>query len=149
MIREFGEGFSGYEKTLWTWFVAYGIGGLIIFVTQLQNQKLIVDKKNASCIAICFLFGVLSQIIESILYKATTWYPYYRELKKLEKDERNKWWYKMSDWVHCNYWIDLLFDVGTVVFFSIATVKGLLIIMSNSWLWYVMAIMIVVWVGWC
>jgi len=128
-IKEFGEGFSGYEKTLRTWFVAYGIGGLVIFLTQpWLREKLVVDA-NAKYIAIFFLSGVMVQVLESILYKASTWYPYYRALEDVQS---NRWWYKMSDYVHKHYSIDIVLDLLTFITFAIATILAYPIIMSKT-----------------
>jgi len=127
-IKEFGEGFSGYEKSLRTWFVAYGIGGLVVFLTQPWLRGKLVDDANSKWIAIFFLSGVAIQVLESILYKAITWYPYYRELENNPCDRRK---YRISKWVHKNYWIDFILDLLTLMAFAIATILAYPIIMNK------------------
>jgi hypothetical protein len=92
------------------------------------REKLLLDRNAASCIAFSFLSGVALKVLESILYKAISWYPYYREL---ENDKRDKWWYRMSDFVHKHYLIDFAFDVATVAAFGYATYRVFRLIMGN------------------
>lgn len=124
-IKEFGEGFGKYEKTLRTWFVAFGVGVLVLFFTQPDLRARLVTDPNGFCIGIYFLIGVALQIIESLFYKMITWYPYYRTL---EHDRSVHWYYKISDRIHKCYWIDVFFDVLTIMAFSIATIQAYSII---------------------
>jgi hypothetical protein len=120
-IKDYGDAFSEYEKTLRTWFIAYGIGGPVLFLTQPYLRAKLVADHNARCIAVFFLLGILCQVIESILYKAITWYPYYRIIENISSAEGNKWYYKVSDYVHKHYWIDFVFDILTFAVFAYAT----------------------------
>ena len=57
-----------------------------------------------------------------------TWYPYYRAL---EQDTSIHWYYKFSDFVHKHYWIDVAFDLLTIVAFGYATFKSFSIIFKK------------------
>lgn len=116
----YGEAFDRYEKMLRTWFVAYGIGGPVLFLTQETLRKAFVAAPNAPTIGILFLLGLLAQVLESFLYKMTTWYLYRGEVKN---DTKSHCIYRISECVENNYWIDIFFDLFTIVMFTIATFK--------------------------
>ena len=68
-IKEFGEGFDKYEKTLRTWLIAYGVGFPVLFLTQHDLRQGLVTNPDGPCIGLLFLIGVSAQIFESLLYK--------------------------------------------------------------------------------
>ena len=43
----YGEAFTRYENMLRTWFVAYGIGGPVLFMTQDSLRKALAASLNA------------------------------------------------------------------------------------------------------
>ena len=116
----YGEAFDRYEKMLRTWFVAYGIGGPVLFLTQDTLRKAFVAAPNARMIGALFLLGLLAQVVESFLYKICMWHLYFHEA---EKDKKYPLMYKYSKKVEDNYWIDIFFDLFTIVMFTIATFK--------------------------
>ena len=116
----YGEAFDRYEKMLRTWFVAYGIGGPVIFMTQDTLRKALVAAPNGRTIGILFLAGLLAQVVESFLYKICMWHLYRHEAAK---DDKCRCMYKFSKCVEDNYFIDIFFDLFTIVLFTIATFK--------------------------
>jgi hypothetical protein len=126
-IKEFGEGFGKYEQALRTWFIAYGIGGPVLFLTQPCLREKLLANPDRFCIGILFLTGIFFQIIITFLYKMITWYPYYREF---ENDSRKCWWYTFSDFVNKHYSIDVVIDLLTIGVFSWATILAFRIIMN-------------------
>jgi hypothetical protein len=126
--QEYGGAFDRYEKMLRTWFVAYGIGGPFLFLTQASLREKLVAAPNSWLIGILFLIGVASQVFESILYKMTTWYQYRGEVKN---DIKSRRMYKFSKWIEDNYWIDMVFDLSTLTLFFLATLKVFPILMSK------------------
>jgi hypothetical protein len=115
----YGEAFDRYEKMLRTWFVAYGIGGPILFLTQDTLRKAFVAAPNARMIGALFLAGVGVQVLESFCYKMCMWHLYYHEA---QKDDKCRRLYALSEWVERNCWIDIIFDLSTIALFTIATV---------------------------
>ena len=123
----YGEAFDRYEKMLRTWFVAYGIGGPILFMTQETLRKALVAAPNGRCIGKLFLAGLAVQVLESFLYKMCMWHLYYHEA---EKDNRCRPLYVVSKWVERNCWIDIILDLSTIILFTIATVMVLPIVFN-------------------
>jgi len=126
--QENGEAFDRYEKMLRTWFVAYGIGGPILFMTQASLRTRLVAAPNGWLIGILFLAGLAAQVFESFLYKMTTWYLYRGEVKDHTK---HRLIYKFSEGVESNYWIDVIFDLSTITLFAVATVMAFPIVMRD------------------
>jgi hypothetical protein len=124
--NEFYAVYEEYSKTLRTWFVAYGIGGPLLF---LSNEKLwvkITNSGEARIIGICFLAGVAAQVILSCLNKTLMWALYYGEVNPPSKRHKR---YKIADWLSEQMWIDFAVDVFTLVVLAIATTKSFVIVL--------------------
>jgi hypothetical protein len=115
----YGEAFDRYEKMLRTWFVAYGIGGPVLLMTQESWRRALATAPNGKWIGVLFLAGVAVQVLESFFYKMCMWQLYYHEA---EKDDKCRWMYECSKWVERNFLIDIIFDLTTIALFTIATV---------------------------
>jgi len=126
--QEFGDAFHNYEKSLRTWFIAYGIGAPILLLTQSGLRDKFLASPDRLCIGILFLAGIVIQVFESWLYKMTTWYQYRGEVNKDLKKTRR---YRFSVWVENRYWIDVVFDLATAILFVLATYKVFSIILGS------------------
>jgi hypothetical protein len=69
----FYEAYAGFARTLRTWFVAYGIGGPVLFLTNDNAAKTFRGAPSAHLIAYSFLSGVLLQILAALLSKTAMW----------------------------------------------------------------------------
>ncbi len=128
MNSEWGEAFDRYESMLRTWFVAYGIGGPVLIMTQDSLRTRLVAAPRGKLIVILFLLGLACQVIESFLYKMTNWYRYYRDAVHDAEPHRR---YRFSDWVYHHYCVDIIFDLLTIGMFAAATVMAFPIVMCN------------------
>jgi hypothetical protein len=129
-IEEFSSQntFSLVETILRTWFVAYGIGGPILFMTQASLRAKLVAAPNGWLIGILFLAGLAVQVFESFLYKMTTLHLYRGEV---ENDIKSCCTYAFSEWVERNYWIDIILDLATFALFAYATILAFPTVMGN------------------
>lgn len=117
---------EGYFEQYWrhasalrNWFIAYGIGGAILFVSKAD-----VFAEFPACtkqiIIIAFLLGVGVQSLLAFWNKVVHWYIYYGEDEPSYKSTNTyKFWDKVSE---C-FWIDILIDMITVCSFVFATCK--------------------------
>lgn len=117
--------YSDYSKILRAWFVAYGIGGPVLFLTQDKIADLLIRSGKSDFVVYSFLVGVALQVIIALVNKWVNWYLYFTHIN-LEKYE-HKWTYKIIDWISERFWIDVIADLGSIVAFGLATVKALLI----------------------
>jgi hypothetical protein len=120
--------FKVYEehmKTLRAWFVAYGIGGPVLFVTQKEFAATVISSGNSRLIGVLFLLGVLFQVLIALLNKWVNWgLYYYEEFPDLNRGKIHDFCESVSGMV----FIDILADVATLVLFSWATVVVLMVV---------------------
>ena len=110
--------YEEYAKTLRTWFVAYGIGGPVLFITNKDVADKLASSHAVPRIAGLFLAGVALQIVLAMLNKTVMWANYWTELYPEEAKKRR---FRLAFWISSQYSIDLLIDLATVVLFGSAT----------------------------
>jgi hypothetical protein len=116
--------YEEYAKNLRTWFVAYGIGGPVLLLTQKSISERIAQSGQARYIVYGFLLGVLFQIMLSFINKWNNWTIYaFSESEDLMK----KWCFKLAEIISEQSWIDKLLDVLTIIAFAYSTIKVLLL----------------------
>src|SRR5437667_8179111 len=74
--RDLFQDYNEFAKALRTWFVAYGIGGPVLLLTNETLRSRIAASGSARYIAAAFLLGVAAQILLAILNKTTLWFCY-------------------------------------------------------------------------
>jgi uncharacterized protein involved in cysteine biosynthesis len=105
-------------KTLRAWFVAYGVGGPVLFLTQQSFADAIVASGYSKTIGILFLLGVLFQVLIALLNKWVSWGLYYYE-DNPDALRRNT--HDFCESISGMVWIDIVADVATLVLFAFAT----------------------------
>lgn len=118
----FYEAYSGFARSLRIWFIAYGIGGPVIFLTTNDAWKTLAVSGQGKPVAYLFLSGVAIQIIAALLYKTAMWYLYVGELAP---GTRRRRMYKIADWLSESYLLEGLFDLATLVVFTLAALTVL------------------------
>ncbi len=118
----FYEAYAGFARNLRIWFIAYGVGGPVVFLTNEAAGQALLASGPDRRIAYTVLAGVGLQILLALLYKTAMWYLYLGELD----DSRKSWMlYKVSEWLSDSYWIELVSDAATLVLFGWATLDVL------------------------
>ena len=115
---ELYKAYEEYSKTLRTWFVAYGVGAPVLFLTNDQVAAKIAKSGDARQIATLFLVGVGLQIILAMVNKTSMWGCYYGEQNPKFKTTY-RW--KLADWVSEQFWFDFIIDLVTLILFSAGT----------------------------
>jgi hypothetical protein len=123
----FHKSYSEFTKTLRTWFVAYGIGGPIVLLSNNAAWGWLVQSGEISLIGLLFLLGGVLQVISALLNKHAMWYLYMGEELPATKTTRA---YKISETYSNQGWIDVVFDTATVLLFGWATWLAFSIIMA-------------------
>jgi hypothetical protein len=106
-----------YNRVLRTWFVAFGIGGPALFLIHGNIAKQLFERGQLRLVALLFLSGASSQICGALLNKFANWIVYYGTINNTFCTTR---WYKAGSWLACQFWIDVILDLVTVVTFGIA-----------------------------
>jgi hypothetical protein len=125
LAEEYFECYAEFSKTLRTWFIAYGIGAPILFLSNKALWDTIKSSSNIGIISLFFLFGVSIQVLEALLNKISMWYLYQGEEKPQFK---SKILYKVLYNISECYSLDILFDIITLGFFATATWKVICIL---------------------
>lgn len=107
--------YEEYAKNLRTWFVAYGIGGPVLFITNSDVASAISASPHRATIIWLFFLAVGFQIFLSGLNKYVNWilYAYH---------DKEHWRGNLAAWISDQLWIDGLLDVATVTAFGVATI---------------------------
>jgi len=113
--------YSEYNKTLRAWLVAYGIAVPALFITSKDAKDFLTTLENHEAIIMIFLLGMASQILIAFVNKFVSWSAYHRDDCKINELACNSFVRRIAS-IENSIWIDLIFDVLAILFFSIATV---------------------------
>lgn len=116
--------YVAYANILRAWFVAYGVGGPALFLTQPAISLAIRQSGQARGIVSLFLVGVACQVFIALVNKWVNWYlcGYASATRARHPDV-----FRFLEWLGRQFWIDVLCDVGSIVSFGWGTAKVLLL----------------------
>lgn len=128
------EAYGQYNRTLRIWFVAFGVGGPVLFLVEPDLRRELEESGKLACVVYPFLLGVALQIIGALVNKAVAWSAYYDEaFKRTYKCQWQwirVWWPSLCDWYFSKckwfvnqYWFDAIIDVATFGLFALATIR--------------------------
>jgi hypothetical protein len=115
--------FTAYQwhaNTLRTWFVAYGIGAPVLFLTQEKVWAKFSQSDYCGAVAGLFLTGVGLQVLLAMLNKTIMWLLYFGSLEP--ETRAGRWWHLAADRVSEWIWLDILVDLVSFAAFAAATV---------------------------
>jgi hypothetical protein len=69
----FYEPYVALARSLRVWFIAYGIGGPVLFLSNETAWKSLIKAGQARAVALLFLAGVATQVITVLIHKAAMW----------------------------------------------------------------------------
>ena len=117
--KDYFEQYWRYCSSLRNWFVAYGIGGCILFLTDKAKVFQGLTSSKKTIIVILFLVGVIAQIVLAFFNKWIHWYIYWgKEEIEFRKTKR----YKVANYLSSFFEIDVVVDMITFATFVVATV---------------------------
>ena len=114
--------FKAYEehmKTLRAWFVAYGVGGPILFVTQEHFAKRLLESGELFWLTLFFFGGVGLQIFIAAINKWVNWYIYFADKNNITDGP----WFTVTSKISRMFWLDIVCDIGSAALFAAATIK--------------------------
>jgi len=112
------KAYEEYAKTLRTWFVAYGIGGPVLLLTNETVRGTVAASGSAQLIGGAFLAAVAAQVGLAFINKTVLWANYFAELRPELASTRR---YRFAAWVAEQYWLDVLVDIASMGLFGWAT----------------------------
>lgn len=134
--------YEEHMKTLRAWFVAYGVGGPVLFITQQDFAATLVDSGWSQLIGVLFLVGVLLQALVALFNKWVNWGLYYFDeddadtgsvvdtvetsSDAVDTEMQSQRLRRLCESYSSKVWVDILADLATLVLFAIATVLVLI-----------------------
>jgi hypothetical protein len=106
-----------YTKVLRTWFVAYGVGGAVLLLTDSKLRDMVSRNGWAKLLLISFFIGVFAQILIAYINKYMNWSTYYGYVDPTYKESRE---YKIARWLTNSIWIDKWIDRVTLYSFTLS-----------------------------
>lgn len=117
--KEYFEVYWRHSSSLRNWFIAYGIGGCILFISDKAKIFQQLSSSVKAAVVIIFLLGVGAQVFLAFVNKCIHWCIYWGD--ENEGFKNNKWYKWAEKWSPC-FLIDVWIDVFTGVMFLIATI---------------------------
>ncbi len=111
------ESYAEYNRILRSWFVAFGIGGLALFLVEEKLRAALIQSGQAGVVIGLFLAGVALQILIAGLNKYANWYCYAGEDDKAYQNTRA---YRFWSGIAREFIIDVTVDVTTALCFFAA-----------------------------
>lgn len=121
--------FEEYSKVVRSWFIAYGVGAPVLFLTQEHISKKIVDSGEGTSIILLFLGGVFIQALIAVINKWNNWYIYLAYDNEKEFGDQTDI-VKFCSILSEQAWIDISIDILSFALFIIATAKVLFIFLK-------------------
>lgn len=106
-----------YNQVLRTWFVAFGVGGPVLFLINKDIATRLAAAHELKCIVELFLIGVSAQVFGALLNKFSNLYLYGAAI---DKKMITSLFVRFARWWVDQFWIDLVFDVITFSVFGYA-----------------------------
>ena len=117
LSQAYFESYAEYNRILRSWFVAFGIGGLALFLLQSPIREALLASGQTRTLVVLFLIGVTAQIVVAFLNKYANWYCYFGEDNPVFMRSRV---YRFWSHIASQFWIDIFFDLLTVGSFLVA-----------------------------
>lgn len=112
--------YTEYNQTLRQWFVAFGIGGLAVFLVEDTVREKLVEAFELQSVALLFLAGSAAQIFVTFVNKVANWYKHDETENNIENAGCK---YVVSQWLLEQFWIDIVCDLITIGTFGYAIFK--------------------------
>lgn len=121
--------YAEYSKTFRSWMVAYGVGGPVLLLLSKDAPANVSDSPHILAIVALFILGVALQILLSLINKWAAWQMYRGAFSKYQHgradpdcdDHDRSRTYRVWCWINKQSWIDFIFDISSLIAFSIAT----------------------------
>ena len=112
------ESYAEYNRILRSWFVAFGIGGLAMFLVEDRLRAALTASGEARTVVLLFLTGVALQILITGLNKYANWYCYAGED---DAAYRRTATYRFWSGIARQFIIDVAVDLATAIAFFAAS----------------------------
>lgn len=117
--KEYFALYSEYNKSLRAWFVAFGVGLPVVYITSKEARDYLSSLEGHNIVIVCFIIAMCLQIIIAFLNKYISWCGYRNEGDIVNKKETGDFILWVRSWENA-IWIDFVFDALALAFFGIS-----------------------------
>jgi len=111
--KEYFDQYWQHASVLRNWFVAYGIGALVLVVHD--NGSFFITSSHRHLFVLCIAYGIALQIVLTFVNKLVHWFAYYgSHHEHFTRTKRYKCSYQISEW----FYFDIAFDIFTILFYT-------------------------------
>jgi hypothetical protein len=111
LSQSYFESYAEYNRILRSWFVAFGVGGLALFLADSPVRAALLASGQTRTVVILFLSGVIAQIVVAFLNKYANWYCYFGEDNPaFLRSPLYGFWSRIAS----QFWIDIILDILTM-----------------------------------
>jgi hypothetical protein len=114
--------YSDYNNALRAWFVVFGIGSIAALIASKELVDALRAARVLRSVVWLLALGAGAQIVLAFVNKTVAWTLYYAEENPPFKDTGR---YGLAAWLSTRYVLDLCCDLGTMILFAIAFLRGL------------------------
>lgn len=115
------EHYASGAKDLRGWFLAYGVGGPFLFISNKEVFARVANSPSALCIVTLFLIGVGLQILITLINKWNNWWLYRHWVDKRELAHQSLS-VRLSNWLSDQILIDISVDLLSFGLMACATI---------------------------
>ena len=116
-----------YNRVLRTWFVAFGIGGPVLFLSHQDVATSLANAGKLRLVASLLITGAAAQVIGALINKLANWYNY-----AASNDDTDRLGYRVAEWLTEQFWIDVVLDVLTIAVYGCALWLLLTVFANNA-----------------
>jgi len=122
---DYYETYAEYARTLRNWFVAYGIGGPLLLVTDAPVAQRLGQSAAFNWVIYLFLFAILVQLLLVVQNKWVSWAMH---SGATDPERQAAGWYETADWLHAKFGIDVACDLLSAAALLTATLLALVVL---------------------
>jgi hypothetical protein len=115
---DYKEAYRCHSSTLRNWYVAFGIGAPVLFLSNEYLWKKIITSCNFEVIGFTFFLGAVFQVLLSFLDKYASWVGYY---ERATGNDKGTVIHAIAEWWIKDDFFSIALDLGSLALFGFAT----------------------------
>jgi len=111
--------YNDYNKALRAWFVAFGVGLPVVYISSKDARDYLVSLEGHKFVIICFVIAMCLQIAIAFLNKYISWCAYRTEGNLVNNIKTSKFILWIKSWENA-IWLDAAIDIASLIFFGVS-----------------------------
>jgi hypothetical protein len=124
---DYKEAYRYHSSTLRNWYVAFGIGAPVLFLSNEYLWNKIVNSCNFEVIGFTFFLGVAFQVLLALFDKYASWVGYY---ERATGNNKHGIIHTIAEWWIQDDFFSFALDLGSLALFGCATFLAFSVVRS-------------------